>query len=95
MHHYPLPVITYTRKYSLLLIPIGLCFVAGCIAAASEPSASKPNAVQLTWETIATIYGPMGVWLIWFIRREDIRDKRDREEKRSVERRMKNTARNG
>ncbi len=55
-----------------------LPMVAGCFAAAGE-GAPRSDAIQLTWETLLTIYGPMAVWLVWFIRIDSIRRKEDKE----------------
>lgn len=54
----------------------GLVLIAGCVAHASEPQ-QDTGTVRLTWETLATMYGPLGFWLIW-----ELRQKGQREEKR-------------
>ncbi len=66
--------------------------VAGCLAVAGE-GAPRSDAIQLTWETLLTIYGPMAVWLVWFIRIDSIRRKEDKEQRAEwMERLERNTA---
>lgn len=81
MYKHVVSLIPHVRRYSPALVAAAMPFVVGCLAAAAEQS-SRPSAIQLTWETLVTIYGPMAVWLIWFIRRDDQRRKEDAEHRR-------------
>ncbi len=63
-----------------------LPFVAGCLAYGSE-SASAAGTVGLSLESLIIVYGPMAGMLIWFMYRENVREKKAEkrdEELRSV-----------
>lgn len=68
-----------------------LPFVAGCLAFGSEQTVAPSGvAIKLSWETLVTIYGPMGGVLVWLIRREDRREKDEKDRRREWTELVKN-----
>ena len=49
------------------------CLAVGCIALGGE-SAQPSGMITLSWESILIVYGPMAIWIVVLVRRNDRHD---------------------
>lgn len=74
------------RKVFAACLAFAPFVVGGCLAYGSEKAAPAGVVpVGLTWESLVIVYGPMAGMLVWFIWREEKRDKREVERRKAAE----------